>query len=87
MAGDRRRRQPHHYDALSRATSGSIKISKATFCPEHKVAFFVAATGRFFRSPYVRFESGEQVCCEPGRAVKKSGICEEFAERGTDFVV
>ena len=61
MAGDRRRRQPHHYDdrTLSRAAFGAIKISKATLCPERKVAFFITARGRFSRGPYVRLESRE----------------------------
>ena len=69
MAGNRQCRRRHyddHHHALSRAAFGAIDISKATLCPERKVAFFVAARGRFFRFRgwYVRFEPRERVCCE-----------------------
>jgi len=48
VARDGRGSQRHHdgHHTLSRAAFGAIDISKATLCPERKVAFFVADAER-----------------------------------------
>ena len=81
MARDGRGSRRHYDDhTLSRTASGSIKITKATLCPERKVAFFVAPRERFSRGREVRFESREGVCCKSVGPSKKM----EFAENLLD---